>query len=152
MVSLIRSISEKIKGFSRRETVDYYKGIMERAWQQVEAADTPEVKGQKIDENLEWTMLDRNYDDRARSVFRGPVIVPMWWGHYDPSWRSAGAPATPSIPSQGQGRGLGGALPGADFAASVVGGVQTFSQRAVGNVSDFSTIPCGMLLFLASKP
>ena len=138
MVALIRSLSEKMKGFSRRETVDYYKSIMERAWQQVEAADTPEVKGQKIDENLEWTMLDRNYDSRARNVFRGPVMVPMWWGHYDPSWRSAGAAsATPSIPSLG--RGSSGALPGADFAASVVGGVQTFSQRAVGNVSDFTS-------------
>jgi hypothetical protein len=138
MVALIRSLSEKMKGFSRRETVDYYKTIMERAWQQVEAADTPEVKGQKIDENLEWTMLDRNYDDRARNVFRGPVIVPMWWGHYDPSWHAAGAAsATPSIPSLG--RGSSGALPGADFAASVVGGVQTFSQRAVGNVSEFTS-------------
>ena len=30
-------------------------------------------------------------------------------------------------------------LPGADFAASMVTGVQTFSQKVIGNVSDFTS-------------
>jgi len=138
MVALVRSVSEKMKGFSRRETVDYYKSIMERAWQQVEQADTPEVKGQRIDENLEWAMLDRNYDNRARNVFTGPVFVPMWWGQYDPSFRPGPVTSgTSSISSPG--RASGGALPGSAFAASVVGGVQTFSQRVVGNMNDFTS-------------
>jgi hypothetical protein len=75
------SVAEKMKGFSRKETQEYYKGIMEKAWAQVEAAETPEVKGQKIDENIEWTMLDREYDDRSRRVFTGPVYAPRWWGN-----------------------------------------------------------------------
>ena len=86
-VKLVKSVSEKMKGFSRRETIAYYKNIMEKAWSQVEAADTPEVKSQKFDETLEWTMLDKNYDDRTRRVFTGPVFVPMWWGRYDPTYR-----------------------------------------------------------------
>src|SRR5215216_502764 len=88
-VKLVRSVSEKMKGFSRRETLEYYKSIMEKAWQQVEAADTPEVKSQKFDEALEWTMLDRDYDDRTRRVFTRPIFVPMWWGRYDPAWRGS---------------------------------------------------------------
>lgn len=137
MVGLVKAVSDKMKGFSRRETIDYYRNIMERAWQQVEQAATPEVKGQLYDQNLEWTMLDRDYDDRTRRVFTGPIFVPMWWGRYDPTWR--GAPAStsgPSMPSQGRGS---SALPGADFAASVVGGVQTFSQKVIGNVQDFTS-------------
>jgi len=137
MVGLVKSVSDKMKGFSRRETIDYYRKIMERAWQQVEQAATPEVKGNLFDQNLEWTMLDREYDDRTRRVFTGPVFVPMWWNRYDPTWR--GAPAstsTPSMPVQGRGS---SALPGADFAASVVGGVQTFSQKVIGNVQDFTS-------------
>ena len=63
---------------------------MERAWQQVEAADTPEVKSQKFDEALEWTMLDKDFDDRTRRTFTGPVYAPMWWGRYDPSWGHTG--------------------------------------------------------------
>ncbi|HEX6268665.1 MAG TPA: hypothetical protein VFZ43_00385 [Anaerolineales bacterium] len=140
MVGLIKSVSDKMKGFSRRETIDYYRNIMERAWQQVEQAATPEVKGQLYDQNLEWTMLDREYDDRTRRVFTGPIFVPMWWGRYDPTWRGAPtstrAGGVPSAPSQGRGS---TALPGADFAASVVGGVQTFSQKVIGNVNDFTS-------------
>lgn len=140
MIGLVKSVSDKMKGFSRRETIDYYRNIMERAWQQVEQAATPEVKGQLYDQNLEWTMLDREYDDRTRRVFTGPIFVPMWWNRYDPTWR--GAPTStstgsaPSVPSQGRGS---SALPGAEFAASVVGGVQTFSQKVIGNVQDFTS-------------
>jgi hypothetical protein len=136
VVALVKSVSEKMKGFSRRETIDYYKNIMEKAWQQVEQADTPEVQGQLFDKNLEWTMLDKDYDDRTRRVFQGPVIVPMWWGRYDPVWRG-GSTATPtSAPVSSRGS---SALPGADFAASVVTGVQTFSQKVIGNVGDFTS-------------
>jgi hypothetical protein len=136
-VKLVRSVSEKMKGFSRRETIDYYKSIMEKAWQQVEAADTPEVKSQKFDEALEWTMLDKDYDDRTRRTFTGPIFVPMWWGRYDPVWRGGGSSSTPvSVPSS-PGRSSTG-LPGADFAASMVNGVQGFAAGVIGNVQDFT--------------
>jgi hypothetical protein len=139
MVKLVQTVSEKMKGFSRRESLDYYKAIMEKAWQQIEAADTPEVKSQKLDENLEWTMLDKDYDDRTRRVFTGPIFMPMWWGRYNPTYASrpvssgSGIPA--SMPSQSSGR---SALPGADFAAQMVTGVQTFSSKVVGNVNTFT--------------
>ncbi|MBI3164538.1 MAG: hypothetical protein HYZ24_07630, partial [Chloroflexi bacterium] len=138
-VALVKTVSEKLRGFSRKETIDYYKAIMEKAWAQVEQADTPEVKAQKMEESLEWTMLDKDYDDRARRVYRGPVYVPMWWGRYDPTYTprptQTGGGFSTSVPSQPSGR---SALPGADFAASVVTGVQTFSQNVVGNIQTFT--------------
>jgi hypothetical protein len=139
-VKLVKSISEKMKGFSRRETVDYYKNIMEKAWAQVENADTPEVKGQLLDKNLEWTMLDRDYGDRSRRVFTGPIYAPIWWGNYDPGYgRSAPGQQRPSAPSMPQGMPSVPRLPGSDFAASVATGMQTFSQRVIGNVGDFTS-------------
>ncbi len=142
MVALVKTVSEKMRGFSRKETIDYYKSIMEKAWAQVQDADTPEVKSQKLDETLEWTMLDKDYDDRARRVYHGPVYVPTWWGRYDPTYRRSSVPTTgrpiqtssapPPTPGGSQ------ALPGADFAASMVAGVQTFSQKVVGNVQTFT--------------
>jgi hypothetical protein len=141
-VKLIRSVSEKMKGFSRRETIEYYRRIMETAWEQVQKANTPEVQREFFEQQLEWTMLDKDYDDRSRRVFHGPVFVPWWWGNYDPTYRtgpisrpSGGGVSAPSQPS-GSGR---TSLPGADFAASVVGGVQAFSQRVIGNVNDFTS-------------
>ena len=141
MVNAIKLLGEKMKGFSRRETVAYYKDIMQKAWAQVEAANTPEVKSQKYDENLEWTMLDGNYNERTRRVFTGgPVFIPMWWPRYDPVYRQTSAsiprPSTSQAPSGG---GVSmPRLPGADFAASIVGGVQGFSQKVVGNIHDFT--------------
>jgi hypothetical protein len=140
-VKLVKSVSEKMKGFSRRETLEYYRRIMETAWEQVQKANTPEVQMAFFDQQLEWTMLDKDYDDRSRRVFHGPVFVPMWWGRYDPTYRtgpistSGGGVSVPSQPS-GAGR---TSLPGADFAASVVGGVQTFSQKVIGNVNEFTS-------------
>ena len=136
-MALVKSVSEKMKGFSRKETQDYYKNIMEQAWAQVEAAQTPEVKGQAIDQNLEWTMLDHDYNNRSQRVFTGPIFLPIWWGGYDPMYRSApmttgAAPA--SLPIGGR----SSSLPGATFAASVVGGVQNFSSKVIGNMSSFT--------------
>jgi hypothetical protein len=137
-VKLVRAVGDKMKGFGRRETVDYYKSIMERAWQQVETADTPEVKSKMLDESLEWTMLDKNFDDRTRRTFTGPIFVPMWWGRYDPSWGHTGAGvSTPSVPSVSGGR--SGGLPGSAFAASVVTGMQNMSSGVIGNLNSFTS-------------
>jgi hypothetical protein len=140
MIALVKTVGKKMKGFSRKETVAYYKDITRRAWAAVEAADTPEVKSNKYDQHMEWTMLDRDYDDRTRDVFRtGPVFVPMWWPRYDPGY---GRPATGTAPASAPTTGRSGpsmpTLPGSAFAGSVVTGVQSFSSNVVGSISDFT--------------
>jgi hypothetical protein len=139
-IGLVKSVSGKMKGFSRRETQEYYRNIMQQAWAQIEAAGTPEVKSQLFEQNLEWTMLDKDYDDHTRRVFTGPVYTPAWWGRYDPVYRPAaiGRAAPRPAVSQGQAPSVP-RLPGADFAASVVGGVQNFSQNVIGNVKTFTS-------------
>jgi hypothetical protein len=137
-IDLVKSVSEKMKGFNRRETIDYYKNIVDRAWSEVEAANTPEVKSQKFDEVLEWTMLDKEYDDRTRRAFGGgPVFVPIWWSHYDPTFHPAAS--TPATPSSTPGGITLPHLPGSDFAASMVHGVQNFSAGIIGNLTDFTS-------------
>lgn len=143
MVALVKSVANKMKGFSKRETVTYYKNIMKQAWEQVRAADTPDVQMAALDEQLEWTMLDDNYDRRSREVFTGPVFVPMWWGRYDPGLgRAAGAGSVRgggSVPSRSTGGAGLPSLPGGDFAASVVGGVQNMAAGVVGSLGDFTS-------------
>jgi hypothetical protein len=146
-IDLVKTVSGKIKGFSRKETQDYYRSIMEKAWSQVEAAQTPEVKSEMFDKNLEWTMLDKDYDDRTREVFRtGPVYIPNWWGRFDPTYSrpmSSSKPMASPAPVGGSGGGGGGislpTLPGGSFAASIVNGVENFSSSVIGNVSDFTS-------------
>ena len=141
MVDLVKSVSKKMKGFSRKETVAYYEDIVKRAWTQVEASETPEVKSEKFDEVMEWTMLDDDYDRRTRDVFRtGPVFVPVWWPRYSPTYSrpvSTGGGRV-SSPSTGGGQVSLPHLPGSDFAASIVGGVETMAAGVVGSVTDFT--------------
>ncbi len=141
LVALVKSVSEKMKGFSRKETLDYYQGIMERAWQQIAAAGTPEVQSQMFDESMEWTMLDKDYDARTRRVFTGPVFVPLWWGHYDPTYRPASSTPAMGLPTVGMPATTGGraSLPGANLAASMVTGVQNFAGQVVGDVGAFTS-------------
>jgi len=147
IINLVQSVSKKMKGFSRKETINFYKEIMEKAWNQVETAQTPEVKSEKYDENLDWTMLDKNYDDRTRDTFgTGPVFVPTWWWRYDPSVRPATSSptfgkvdASPSPVGSGQTSINLPSLPGADFAASITNGVQSFSAGVIGNLTNFTS-------------
>jgi hypothetical protein len=148
MLNLVKSASGKMKGFSRKETVAYYQDITRKAWAQVQASETPEVMSEKYDEVMEWTMLDRDFDGRTREVFRDrPVIVPRWWGRYDPTFGggfSGGGAATGGkvaapAPSGGGGGLSMPTLPGGSFAASMVGGIQNFSSSVIGNVTDFTS-------------
>jgi len=143
MIDLVKSVSNKMKGFSRRETIAYYKDIVLRAWAQVEAADTPQVKSERYNEVMDWTMLDDDYDRRTRDIFRtGPVFVPIWWPRYDPGFprtlsTTTSVGKTISAPSGGGSLSLPN-LPGSAFAASVIGGVQSFSTNVVGSITDFT--------------
>ena len=145
-INLIKSVTEKMKGFSRKETIDYYTTIMEKAWAQIKAADTPEVKSETYDQVMDWTMLDRNWEHRTKDTFgTGPVILPTWWGRYDPVMRGAGfgpvstAGTSVSMPSSSQGGSISlPKLPGSDFAASMIGGVESFSSNVVGNLTSFT--------------
>ncbi len=151
IVDLVETVEKKTSDFSRRETAAYYREIVHRAWQQVESAGTPEVQSQAFEENAEWMVMDRDYADRARSVFSSPITPPAWWQWYDPEYQStpnrpsahpfgAGTtftlPAGPAAPQAGS-PGLPN-LPGSSFAASLVYGVQDFSANMIGNLTEFT--------------
>jgi hypothetical protein len=83
-------------------------------------------------------MMDQHYDRRTKDVFRtGPVFVPTWWPRYDPVWTSRAPSPSLGTPSMGGNINLPN-LPGADFAASVVNGVQDFSGNVIGNLTSFT--------------
>lgn len=152
-ISLVREISKKMKGFSRKETIKYYRNIMEKAWAEVEAAGTPEVKSQKFDEYLGWTMLDKDFNKRTSETFESsPIILPRWWQRYNPpfssSSRSIGAETKSAIPTTSHSKvppvssrtsPALPSLPGSDFAATVVQGTQNFSNNVIGDIVSFTS-------------
>ncbi|HWQ47058.1 MAG TPA: hypothetical protein VN376_09330, partial [Longilinea sp.] len=145
MVDLVKVVQDKMKGFSRKETIAFYEDIIQRAWAQVESAQTPEMKGQAWDQVMDWTIMDNNYDRRTHDTFsHGPVFLPMWWGRYDPGYRGASMAGAGSsnVPSLGPQRTSGSlnlpTLPGADFANTMVNGVTKFSNQVVGDINSFT--------------
>ena len=102
---------------------------------------------EKFDEDMGWTMLDKNFDSRTRRTFdTGPLFVPMWWGRYDPTFRpvtsggSSAGKAFSAPASSGSGKTISMPnLPGSNFAASVVNGTQAFAAGALGNLTNFTS-------------
>ncbi len=151
IINLVKSVQTSMKGFSSKETLAYYKDIMKRAWEQVESAQTPEVKMEKFDEAMGWTMLDDKFDDRTKQTFgSGPIFVPTWWWRWEPGIphssfggstvaTSGGSVSAPSGSTGGGGTTISlPTLPGGSFAASVVGGIQSFSAGVVGDITGFT--------------
>lgn len=143
-VNLVKSVQKKMKGFSLKETKAYYRSIVKQAWNQVETAETPEVRSERFAESLEWSMLDHDFNGRTQRVFRtGPVFVPIWWGNYRPSSVTSGGGraigTTPTSVSVSHSRSSPlPSLPGSDFAANIVGGIESTAGSIVSNVSDFT--------------
>lgn len=136
-VNLVKNVTEKMKGFGKKETEAYYKAIIDKAWTQVVDANTPDMNPVLNEESFEWTMADRDFEGRSRKVFDRPIFIPRWYGNYSPSmspsWGSGSSGSGGASPTSGKVQ-----LPGADFAASMVTGVETFSGQLIGNINDFT--------------
>jgi hypothetical protein len=128
LISLIKSVQKKMKGFSHRETVAYYRKIVKTAWRLVKEADTPEVKLEEFTNGLEWTMLDDDFGGRTRDVFAGyGVPRPYWWGRLAPAAGPKGD-ASFDVPT----------LPGANFANGVVTRLEGIADNVVHKLESFT--------------
>lgn len=152
MIDLVKSVTDKMKGFSVNETAAYYTDIIRRAWQAVETAQTPEIKSAQFDHTLEWTMLDSEFNGRTERTFVDtPVFIPRWWPRYDPTYAPSlgtggGSVVSTSAPSSSPSTGSSSrpsislpSLPGSAFAASVVNGASNMAASVIGNVTDFTS-------------
>jgi len=140
-IMFLRStVEEKLRGYCRRDTIDYYRKIVAKAWQQVEQAGTPELASKAYDEQLLWLFLDPNYQSRTQTTFRDKAFEPSpfwlwyWYGYryynpkptYEPNIKTptkAGKPPT---------------IPGADFANNIATAVENTSNNIVTNLEKFA--------------
>ena len=131
---------EKLKGYSRKDTVDYYRKIVTQAWGQVEQAGTPELASNAYDEQLLWLMMDPNQRTRTETAFQNRPFQPnplwFWWWYgytiYHPHpvyMPNVSAPAQSVKP---------GPIPGAEFANNIATSVEKTSSNIVVNLEKFA--------------
>ena len=135
------TVDEKLKGYSRKETVDYYRKIVATAWTQVEQAGTPELASNAYDEQLLWLMMDPNQRARTETIFRDRPFQPQpmwfWWWygytiyHPHPTYRPRHHPPHPKRPSHQP-------IPGADFANNIATSLEKTSNNIVVNLEKFA--------------
>jgi hypothetical protein len=134
------TLEEKLKGYCRRDTIDYYKKIAEKAWTKVEQAGTPELASKAYDEQLLWLFLDPNYQARTQTAFHDRAFEPspfwLWYWytyhHYHPHPTYKPNVKTPTQAAKPP------TIPGADFANNIATAVEKTSNNIVTNLEKFA--------------
>jgi len=138
ILKLRREVNNKVRFYCRADTIKYYEKVVEKAWNQVREAGTPEVKAGVFNEELEWLMMAPRFRSRVERVFgRGEEVpvgsswwLPYWTTHYAPS-RFQGVEGKPLTAQS---------LPGVQFANAAVTTIESTVGRIVANVEAFSKI------------
>jgi len=140
VMNVRENVEERMRGYCRRDTIDYYKSVAAKAWQQVEQAGTPELSSKVYDEQLLWLLLDPNAQARTQTAFHDKVFVPsptwlwFWYGyqHYNPNptYRpNVEVPAQSAKPPT---------IPGSDFANNMAAAVTGTANNIVLNLEKFA--------------
>jgi len=134
------AVEQKMRGYCRRDTIDYYRKIVATAWEQVQQAGTSELASKAYDEQLLWLLLDPDFQSRTETAFRDRAFEPSpfwlwyWYGyqHYHPSPTYKPNVETPSQSAKPP------TIPGADFANSIATAVEKTSNNIVVNLERFA--------------
>jgi hypothetical protein len=140
VIGLRDNVEEKMRGYCRRDTIDYYKNIVTKAWKQVEQAGTPELASNAYDEQLLWLLLDPNVKSRTQTVFHDRLFTPnpawlwYWYGyqHYQPHPAYAPNIETPTQAAKPP------TIPGADFANNIATSLEQTANNIVVNIEKFA--------------
>lgn len=139
-VRLVRdTVEQKMRGYKRRDTIQYYGKIVDQAWSQVERAGTPELMSEALDENLLWLYMDEDFNSKVKVAMEDQVFMPHpnWWWYW---WqaRPHRTPPTPGPVLEPQASRAPQPLPGGEFADKIVTGLEESANKLVTNLEKFA--------------
>jgi hypothetical protein len=150
------TLEQKLRGYSRRDTIDYYSKIVGKAWAQVEQAGTVDLASKAYDEQLLWLLLDPKYRARTETAFQNRAFEPnplwfwYWYGyqHYYPHpmyTPNVNTPAQAAKPPT---------IPGAEFANNIATAIEKTSSNIVLNIEKFANaiIPAPLPVKASHEP
>jgi hypothetical protein len=121
--ALVDSVAKRMVGYDLDETQSYYRHIISRAWKEAQEIGEVEAWQKKMDEKVDWMMLDPDFTGRFRP-FEGRYIPRSY--RSGPISTSGGAPTSGAPPSSGSSPRF------SDVAASVSGWFQNTASGVVG--------------------
>jgi hypothetical protein len=121
--ALVDSVAKRMVGYDLDETQSYYRHIISRAWKEAQEIGEVEAWQKKMDEKVDWMMLDPAFTGRFRP-FEGRYIPRSY--RSGPISTSGGAPTSGAPPSSGSSPRF------SDVAASVSGWFQNTASGVVG--------------------
>ncbi len=135
-ISLRENVDKKMRGYARKDTINYYKSIVNTAWHQVKQASTPQLAEETIEKNLAWLLLDEKYGTKFKEAFPpNIVIIPRsnwyWYGPHFPG-------KTTTIPTGTSTTAEVKPIPIQEFADQIVTGIEEAAGGLVKNVEDFT--------------
>ncbi len=140
VMSLRDTTDKKLQGYSRKDTIDYYRKIVDQAWTQVQQAGTEQLASNAYDEQLLWLMLDPNQKTKTETIFQNRVFQPdpLWfWWWYGYTTYNPHPTYQPNVQAPAQ-SGKPPAIPGAEFANNIATSVEKTSNSIVGNLEKFA--------------
>jgi len=140
-IMFLRStLEEKLKGYCRKDTINYYRKIVSKAWKQVETAGTSKLASKVYDEQLLWLFLDPEIQNRTQIAFKNYRFEPdpLWFWY----WYSSGYYKT-KIPNKAITKPPSAtrkptAIPGADFANNIASAIENSANNLVLNMEKFA--------------
>lgn len=129
------NVDRRLKGYSRTDTVNYYKSVVAKAYDQVSQAGTPELRGDAVEQNIDWLLADENFAGRFKTLPGDAVILPRlgwWWYWYWPYTLPTGRTGSPAPAGDVK------PIPIQEFANNMVKGLETTSNNIVKDIQGFT--------------
>ncbi len=103
---LHRSVERRLAAYSRGETLKYFRKRISDLWNKVEAA-PQEEKVQVVMDNIEWLLVDPDFEKKVRHYLRGEATVRLptsrgvlwYWWWYGPTYYPTYVPPPSAPPS-----------------------------------------------------
>ncbi len=138
-ITVLRSgVRSRMTGYCRIETIDYYQKILDRAWEEVRSAQTPELMSDAYDERLLWLLLDEKFQSRTEGLFQDTVFYPnpgWWWYQYNDGYYSSSPQERIDNPKESLDL---KEIPGVRFADTVASAMEQTAHRFVSDVEKFA--------------
>jgi hypothetical protein len=134
------TVEQKMRGYRRSDTNDYYRKIAIKAWEEVIQSGTPELASNAYNEQLLWLFLDPNYQERTQTVFQDKDFTPnpLWfWYWYSYQHYHPNPTYKPNIENPDQAA-KPPTIPGAELANNIASALENTSRNIVANIEKFA--------------